>query len=121
MKKRMRRLNMVHYAASEAEAAELKEKGFVEDPVRRADPTAQEAASVRSRELGNVGFFGAENLTGQVNGGKEIKVTYTADTVSGFGGLKWKLAVDGSSRVVRPVEWIRKIRAASEVIAEIGG
>lgn len=37
MKKRMRRLNMVHYAASEAEAAELKEKGFVEDPVRRAD------------------------------------------------------------------------------------
>lgn len=66
-------------------------------------------------------IFGAENLTGQVNGGKEIKVTYTADTVSGFGGLKWKLAVDGSSRVVRPVEWIRKIRAASEVIAEIGG
>ena len=87
----------------------------------RKDGQPQEAASVRSRELGNVGFFGAENLTGQVNGGKEIKVTYTADTVSGFGGLKWKLAVDGSSRVVRPVEWIRKIRAASEVIAEIGG
>ena len=87
----------------------------------RKDGQPQEAASVRSRELGNVGFFGAENLTGQVNGGKEIKVTYTADTVSGFGGLKWKLAGDGSARVVRPVEWIRKIRAASEVIAEIGG
>ena len=87
----------------------------------RKDGQPQEAASVRSRELGNIGFFGAENLTGQVNGGKEIKVTYTADTVSGFGGLKWKIAVDGSSRVVRPVEWIRKIRAASEVIAEIGG
>ena len=44
----------------------------------RKDGQPQEAASVRSRELGNVGFFGAENLTGQVNGGKEIKVTYTA-------------------------------------------
>lgn len=42
MKKRMRRLNMVRYAASEAEAAELKEKGFVEDPIRKAAPAAQE-------------------------------------------------------------------------------
>ena len=80
-----------------------------------------EAASDRSRELGNVGFFGAENLTGQVKNGKEIKVTYTADTISGFGGFRWKLTAEGSSRVIRPVEWIRKIRAASEVIEEIGG
>lgn len=72
----------------------------------RKDGQSQEAAAVRSRELGNVGFFGAENLTGQVKNGKEIKVTYTAE---------------GSSRVIRPVEWIRKIRAASEVIEEIGG
>ena len=50
MKKRMRRLNMVHYAASEAEAAELKEKGFVEDPVRRADPTAQEGTEGSGRK-----------------------------------------------------------------------
>ena len=49
MKKRMRRLNMVHYAASEAEA-ELKEKGFVEDPVRRADPTAQEGTEGSGEE-----------------------------------------------------------------------
>ena len=48
MKKRMRRLNMVHYAASEAEAAEL--KGFVEDPVRRADPTAQEGTEGSGEE-----------------------------------------------------------------------
>ena len=74
-----------------------------------------------SREKGNDGKLVAENLTGQLNGCKENKENYTADTVSGFGGLKWKLAVYGSSRVVRPVEWIRKIRAASEVIAEIGG
>ena len=63
----------------------------------------------------------AENLTGQVKNGKEIKVTYTADTISGFGGFRWKLTAEGSSRVIRPVEWIRKIRAASEVIEEIGG
>lgn len=50
MKKRMRRLNMVRYAASEAEAAELKEKGFVEDPVRRADPTAQEGTKGSGEE-----------------------------------------------------------------------
>ena len=42
MNKRMRRLNMVRYVVSEAEAAELKEKGFVEDPIRKADPTVQE-------------------------------------------------------------------------------
>ena len=87
----------------------------------RKDGQSQEAAAVRSRELGNVGFFGAENLTGQVKNGKEIKVTYTADTISGFGGFRWKLTAEGSSRVIRPVEWIRKIRAASEVIEEIGG
>lgn len=87
----------------------------------RKDGQSQEAAAVRSRELGNVGFFGAENLTGQVKNGKEIKVTYTADTISGFGGFRWKLTAEGSSRVIRPVKWIRKVRAASEVIEEIGG
>ena len=87
----------------------------------RKDGQPQEAASVRSRELGNVGFFGAENLTGQVKNGTEIQVTYTADTISGFGGFRWKLTVDGSSKVIRPTQWIRKIKAASEVMQEIGG
>lgn len=41
---------MVHYAASEAEAAELKEKGFVEDPIRKADPTAQEGTEESGEE-----------------------------------------------------------------------
>lgn len=86
----------------------------------RKDGQPEEAASVRSRELGNVGFFGAENLTGQVQSGKEMKVTYTADTISGFGNLRWRLAVNGSSRVIRPTDWIRKVKAAAEVIEEIG-
>ena len=50
MKKRMRRLNMVRYAASEAEAEELKEKGFVEDPIRKAAHTAQEGTEESGEE-----------------------------------------------------------------------
>lgn len=50
MKKRMRRLNMVRYAASEAEAEELKEKGFVEDPIREAAHTAQEGTEESGEE-----------------------------------------------------------------------
>ena len=80
-----------------------------------------EAAMQRSQELGNVGFFGAENLSRQVKSGREIEVSYTADTISGFGGFSWKLQAKGSSKVIRPVEWIRKIRAASTIIEEIGG
>ena len=60
----------------------------------RKDGQAEQAAEIRCRELGNVGFFGAENLMGQVQGGKKIKVTYTADTISGFGGLKWELMAE---------------------------
>ena len=86
----------------------------------RKDGQAEQAAESRCRELGNVGFFGAENLTGQVQGGKKIKVTYTADTISGFGGLKWELMAEGSSLIIRPAAWIRKIKAASEVIEEMG-
>ena len=86
----------------------------------RKDGHAEQAAESRCRELGNVGFFGAENLTGQVQGGKKIKVTYTADTISGFGGLKWELMAEGSSLIIRPAAWIRKIKAASEVIEEMG-
>ena len=86
----------------------------------RKDGQAEQAAEIRCRELGNIGFFGAENLTGQVQGGKKIKVTYTADTISGFGGLKWELTAEGSSLIIRPAAWIRKIKAASEVIEEMG-
>lgn len=86
----------------------------------RKDGQAEQAAEIRCRELGNVGFFGAENLTGQVQSGKKIKVTYTADTISGFGGLKWELMAEGSSLIIRPAAWIRKIKAASEVIEEMG-
>lgn len=35
-----------------------------------------EAASAKAQELGNVGFFGAENLSYQVSDGKTVKVSY---------------------------------------------
>ena len=50
-----------------------------------------EAASAKAQELGNVGFFGAENLSYQVSDGKTVKVSYQADTIAGFGGFRWVL------------------------------
>lgn len=85
------------------------------------DGQPEQAAMQRSQELGNTGFFGAENLSRQVKTGKKVEVIYTADTVSGFGGFSWKLQADGNSGIIRPVEWIRKVKAASAVIKEIGG
>ena len=42
------------------------------------------AAGKRSQELGDIGFFGAENLKTQIKDGKEVTVSYTADTISGL-------------------------------------
>lgn len=80
-----------------------------------------EAAGKRSQELGNIGFFGAENLKSQVKDGKDITVSYTADTISGFGGFSWKLRAEGKSRVVDPVGWIRKIKSAEDIFSDTGG
>lgn len=75
-----------------------------------------EAASVRGQELGNVGFFGAENLQYQVSTGKTVKVSYQTDTISGFGGFHWTLHMEGSSKIIRPAEWVRKVKAAAEIV-----
>lgn len=77
-----------------------------------------EAASDRSQELGNVGFFGAENLSYQVSDGKTVKVSYQADTIAGFGGFRWVLWTKGSSKIIRPAQWIRKVKAASEIVKD---
>ena len=87
----------------------------------RQDGQAQAAAEIRGEELGNVGFFGAENLRCHVNAGKKkVSVTYEADTIAGFGGFKWTLKTEGSSKVIRPVKWIRRLKAAKEVIGITG-
>ena len=82
---------------------------------------AYETAVMKSRELGNTGFPGAENLKSQVQAGKEVKVTYTAETISGFGGFHWEMKAEGCAKVIQPAKWIRKTKAASEIVAEIGG
>ena len=81
----------------------------------REDGKISETAEMRSRELGNTGFFGAENLSVHVEAGKSVEVSYSADTVSGFGGLSWKLKAEGASKVIRPVEWIRKVKSLADI------
>ena len=56
-----------------------------------------ESASAKAQELGNVGFFGAENLSG---------------------GFRWVLRTEGSSKIIRPAQWIRKVKAASEIVKD---
>ncbi|MCI6004924.1 MAG: TadE/TadG family type IV pilus assembly protein [Blautia sp.] len=80
-----------------------------------------EAAGMRSRELGNTGFFGAENLSIQTNTGKRVQVMYSLDTIASYGGFRWHQQVSGSSLVVRPVKRIRTLKAASEFVSAIGG
>lgn len=77
---------------------------------------AAETARVRSRELGNTGFFGAENMEVQVSADREVRVVYTADTLSGFGGFSWKLKTEGNSKIIDPVQWIRRVKTAAELL-----
>ena len=85
------------------------------------DGQSQAAAEIRGEELGNVGFFGAENLRCHVNAGKKkVSVAYEADTIAGFGGFKWTLKTEGSSKVIQPVKWIRRLKAAKEAIGITG-
>lgn len=86
----------------------------------KEDGQVYETARMRSEALGNNGFFGAENLSTQTNVGKNVQVTYDLDTIASFGGLSWHLRVEGTSSVVKPVSWIRKIKAASEVLKGAG-
>lgn len=74
-----------------------------------------EAADARSKELGNTGFFGAENLSVQTTAGKQVQVTYTMDTVVSYGGWTWPVKAQGQVKIVEPVKWIRKVKAAADL------
>lgn len=80
-----------------------------------------ENALVKGRELGNTGFFGAENLTMQVNTGSKVSVIYDLDTVVPFAGVKWHIRAEGTSKVIAPVTRIRKLKAAAEIVNMAGG
>lgn len=80
-----------------------------------------QAALAKGKELGNTGFFGADNLGLDVHADeKKVEISYDLDTTVGYGGLKWHLKAKGSSKVIRPVEWIRKIKAAANLVQGIG-
>lgn len=75
-----------------------------------------EVARKKCEELGNTGFFTAENLNGQVSGQKNIQVVYDLDTDKGFGGFDWHIRAKGKTAVIKPVSWIRKAKAVSEMV-----
>lgn len=80
-----------------------------------------ETAQAKSRQLGNIGFFGAENLSATTEVQEEnVKVAYAFDTIVGYGGLKWHMSTEGNSQIIRPVKWIRRIKSASDMVKQIG-
>lgn len=80
-----------------------------------------ETAQSKSRELGNIGFFGAENLSVYTEEEKEtVKVIYEFDTISSYGNFNWHLKTEAKSKILRPVNWIRKIKAASDLVKGTG-
>ena len=87
----------------------------------KKDGNVYETAFVRGKELGNAGFFGGENLNMQVETGKTVSVGYTMDTNFTLGNLQWKMAVKGSSKIIDPVQRIRQIKAAADVIEVLEG
>ncbi len=80
----------------------------------KANGKMYETAQARGKELGNVGFFGAENLELHLSAGKRIRVVYDMDTIVPYGGMRWHLQAEGSSAVIRPVTWIRRVKAAGD-------
>ncbi len=81
----------------------------------RDDGKIYETADMRSRELGNRGFFGAENLSVKTTDGKKVQITYDLDTMSGYEDFSWHVRTEGEASVIRPVKWIRKAKAALEI------
>lgn len=79
-----------------------------------------EMAQKKGEALADTGFFGAENITVQTNVGKKIKVTYDLDTFWGLVGMKRHMTAAGESQVLCPAQWVRKVKAAAEVMNEIG-
>lgn len=74
-----------------------------------------EKALQKGKELGNIGFFGSENLKIQTKTGKKVRVVYDLDTRASYGGFNGHLQMKGEVKILKPVSWIRKIKGASEV------
>jgi len=73
-----------------------------------------------AKNLGIRDFSERKNLSTQTNVGKQVQVTYDLDTISSYGNLNWHLRTEGTSGIINPVKHIRKIRAASAILKEMG-
>lgn len=62
----------------------------------------------KGRELGNIGFFGGDNLKIQASTGKNIQITYDLDMFSLYGGTNGHLQVQAKRKGVNPVSWIQE-------------
>lgn len=80
-----------------------------------------DTALTKSKELGSRGFFGAENLTTATSVGSKVQVSYDLDTIANYGGLRWHLSVQGSSRILQPVKRIRQMKSVREIIYSFKG
>ena len=80
------------------------------------DSDGYEKALKKGRELGNIGFFGGDNLKIQASTGKNIQITYDLDMFSLYGGTNGHLQVQAKRKGVNPVSWIRKVKGISETI-----
>ena len=74
-------------------------------------------AVLKSRLLSHTGFPGAENLHSSTTVGLSVKVSYCADTVSAFGGLRWPFKVTGEAPILRPVPWIRQLKSGTQLLS----
>lgn len=73
------------------------------------------AAQLRGQELGNTGFFGLTDLQMQTSTGSTVQIFYQGETASAFGGFASSLQAEGSAKVFKPVEFIRRVRLAKEL------
>ena len=74
------------------------------------------AAWMKSRVLGNVGFFGGEDLRASVSVSMNVRVSYRMNTVAILGGFVWPVEVDAEAALTDPVAWIRQVRSIGQVI-----
>lgn len=92
-----------------AAALEASLTGALEEHREGGEP--REAADVRARERGSVGFYGMENLSVEVNAGKnKIQILYQGETPVLYGGFRLQMESEGEAEILNPVEKIRRLR-----------
>jgi hypothetical protein len=72
--------------------------------------------AVTDHDPENPDLFAAMNLSRSKEDGEEFRsVAFAADTIALYGGWKWSISEKGQYRIVKPVSFIWKLRAAKEL------